>query len=209
MTGKVGTKVTKPECRDKRFVARPEVLIEKGEVNMTSEKSTRLLWRELYKLILAAWLALCLVNPGFALSSEASMGQESRTLKGPDAVQNRIASDRVAKDTPFEWEAMKPYYDWRTKSIKNMVIPSASPTFRPLPKPVTACRKRTTTPPARCCVYPVSGNFSVVAPIQPAHCPTWWNTAIVTPIPRFPLSTWGISATWEYQMFHSRTTDGI
>ena len=113
MTGKVGTKVTKPECRDKRFVARPEVLIEKGEVNMTSEKSTRLLWRELYKLILAAWLALCLVNPGFALSSEASMGQESRTLKGPDAVQNRIASDRVAKDTPFEWEAMKPYYDWK------------------------------------------------------------------------------------------------
>ena len=113
MTGVVATKVMKLTCGYARIGARPESLLEEGKVTMNSENNTRLQWSTFYRLFLAALLLLCLVKPGLAQSSESAMGQERRSLKGPDAVKNRIESDRAATDTPFEWEAMKPYYDWK------------------------------------------------------------------------------------------------
>ena len=80
---------------------------------MKTETHIRYLPRSFCRLFLTALFLLCLVKPGFSQSSESSMAQENRSFKGPDAAENRIASDSAEKNTPFQWEAMTPYYDWK------------------------------------------------------------------------------------------------
>lgn len=56
---------------------------------------------------------MMLPNQGLAQYPEA--GQEKRSFKGPDGVKNRTAKDSAAQDTPFEWQAMDPYYEWKNQ----------------------------------------------------------------------------------------------
>ena len=82
---------------------------------MKKSKNIRYQWGNLYSLFLAALFLLCLATPEFAQSSESESGRETRNLRGPDAVQNRIASDRLTTDTPFEMKFLTPYYDWKDR----------------------------------------------------------------------------------------------
>ena len=82
---------------------------------MKREKNTRLQGRQLFGLFLVVLLVLLSVQPGFAQSSEPSTEADRGTFGGPDQVQNRIEADRVERDTLFELEFMKPYYEWKDR----------------------------------------------------------------------------------------------
>jgi porin len=68
-------------------------------------------WRESSCLFLVALLVLSLAESGFAQSSQPPV--ESSGFGGPDSTPNRIESDRAARGTLYEFEFMKPYYDWK------------------------------------------------------------------------------------------------
>ncbi|MGD8370930.1 MAG: carbohydrate porin [Syntrophobacterales bacterium] len=82
---------------------------------MKREKNMRSRWRESYGLLIVVLLVLLSVQPGFAQSSEPSTEADRGTFGGPDQVQNRIEADRVEEDTLYEFEFMKPYYEWKDR----------------------------------------------------------------------------------------------
>jgi porin len=65
--------------------------------------------------LIVVLLVLLSVQPGFAQSSEPSTEADRGTFGGPDQVQNRIEADRVEEDTLYEFEFMKPYYEWKDR----------------------------------------------------------------------------------------------
>jgi porin len=72
---------------------------------------------------LSSWLPVILlvlvsVHPGFAQSSEPSMDAQQAKFGGPDTVPNRIEAERVDKDTLYEFEFMKPYYEWKDRILE-------------------------------------------------------------------------------------------
>jgi porin len=46
------------------------------------------------------------------------MGQDSRNLKGPSDVQNRIELDKFSKEYLFEHGLLQPYYEWKEQILK-------------------------------------------------------------------------------------------
>ena len=80
---------------------------------MKREKDMRSRWRESYGLLIVVLLVLLSVQPGFAQSSEPSTEAAQGRFGGPDTVPNRLEADRVEEDTLYEFEFMKPYYEWK------------------------------------------------------------------------------------------------
>ena len=70
-------------------------------------------WKKSYLLCFAVLLVLLSVQSGFAQSSETTNEDGYGKFGGPDAVQSRIESDRVEKDTLYDLEFLKPYYEWK------------------------------------------------------------------------------------------------
>jgi len=64
-------------------------------------------------IVLTATLALGSGQPGFAQSSQPS--SEPRSFGGPDAVPNRIESDRQRRGTLFETGFLDTYWDWKDR----------------------------------------------------------------------------------------------
>ena len=63
-------------------------------------------------------LVLVSVYPGFAQSSEQPTDTQQAWFGGPDTVPNRIESELVDKDTLFEFEFLKPYYDLKDRILE-------------------------------------------------------------------------------------------
>jgi porin len=85
---------------------------------MKKEKNNQLPWRRAHSLFIAVLLVLWLIQPAFAQSSEPSMDEQQARFGGPDTVPNRIESERVDKDTLYEFEFLKPYYEWKNRILE-------------------------------------------------------------------------------------------
>ncbi len=73
------------------------------------QSSTGGLW-----VLLAVMLyLLCPIPSVSADSSEPPSEESQRAFGGPDAVGNRLESDRVPTDTPLELDFLKPWYEWK------------------------------------------------------------------------------------------------
>jgi hypothetical protein len=73
--------------------------------------------RKLSGWLLVMLLVLVSVSPGFAQSPEQPTEAQQANFGGPDTVPNRIEAERVDKDTLFEFEFMKPYYEWNIVTV--------------------------------------------------------------------------------------------
>ena len=85
---------------------------------MKIEKNIRCYWKKSYSLFLVVLLILFSVKPGFTQESEPPTEAERKKFGAPDSVQNRIESDRAEKDRLYEFEFMKPYYEWKDKILE-------------------------------------------------------------------------------------------
>ena len=82
---------------------------------MKRVKTTRYYWKKLSSWLLVMLLVLVSVHPGFAQSSEPSTDAQRPKFGGPDTVPNQIEGERVDTDTLYEFEFMKPYYEWKDR----------------------------------------------------------------------------------------------
>ena len=64
-------------------------------------------------LCVAIAVALVSAQTAFAESSEPPGDGAQRTFGGPDAIANRLATDREITDTPIELNFLKPWYQWK------------------------------------------------------------------------------------------------
>ena len=74
--------------------------------------------RKLSSWVIVMLVVLVSVHPGFAQSPEQPTEAQQAWFGGPDTVPNRIESERVDKDTLFEFEFMKPYYEWKDRILE-------------------------------------------------------------------------------------------
>ena len=66
-------------------------------------------------LCLIALVVLWSVQAGLAEPPQPSEQERHSDFGGPDAVPNRLGSDRATTDAPYEFEFLKPYYDWKAR----------------------------------------------------------------------------------------------
>jgi porin len=74
--------------------------------------------RKLSGWLLVMLLVLVSVYPGFAQSPEQPTEAQQAKFGGPDTVPNRIEGELDDKDTLYEFEFLKPYYDWKDRILE-------------------------------------------------------------------------------------------
>jgi len=77
------------------------------------ERDIALRWRKTYHIIVVAILILLTVQHGVAQESGKSDEARHPSLGGPDAVANRMESDRAEKNALYESKLLKPYFEWQ------------------------------------------------------------------------------------------------
>lgn len=94
----------------------PRVAANQGKIFISrkvgEKKWIRVRWAALGAFLVCLSVVLIPCS-GLAASETPSEEGERPNLGGPDAVENQMESDRAEKDKLYEFEFLKPYYDWK------------------------------------------------------------------------------------------------